>query len=334
MKFRFTCVFGIVLFLISDVSATEPAVTLTIERPQTAGIAAFRAFWNTPVRLDENGMTEIKDGKIKDKWPTAVWSPEKRKSGKPGALAFDALHRSALVRFPDAAEKIAAQVRKGYAIKKVELVLPYKDTELWPVGETNFPTPDGYLYRMNWGVEDYWKHTPPRWHAVAWALRKPWLAHDKLGPTYNAYVNGLGYWSKYGAQDETSDRHKQRFGPTEVSYKQTEGRMDVTATLADADFGATLKDRLRSLADHGFLLKKWEVYDHHYFHDVYEWPTSTGGRAIFVRAPKLVVTFARATNVDALGNLPPPVNVTALAGKLRQTVPAGSQRPSYRAKSN
>src|SRR5262249_7651448 len=260
------------LVLISETSCVraESVVTLTLDQPQTAGIAGFRALWDTPIPLHERGVTEFKDKGATGSGATAVWTPERRKGGQPGALAFDALQRSALVRFPDAAEKIAAQLRKGYAIQKVELVLPFKDTELFPPGDTSFPPPDGYLYRTNFNVDTYWKHTQPQWHAVAWALRRPWMAGAKLGPTYNAYINGAGYWSKYGAQDEKGDRHSKRFGPTEVSIKQPEGRMDVTATLTEPEFGKTLADRLRALADNGFLLKKWEIYDHRFYHEVYE----------------------------------------------------------------
>ena len=30
-------------------------------------------------------------------------------------------------------------------------------------------------------------------HAVAWALRQPWIADRERGPTFNASVNGLAY---------------------------------------------------------------------------------------------------------------------------------------------
>jgi hypothetical protein len=299
------------------------SVTLALDAPQTVGIAGFRATWDTPVILDEEGTTEIKDKSAGVKGATAIWSLEKRRPGQRGALAFDALHRSALIRFPDAAEKIAAQLRKGHLVEKVELVLPYKDTELYPVGDSSYAPPDGYLYRINWGVGDDWKRNPPRWHAVGWGLRRPWSADEKTGPTWNAYINGAGYWAKHGAQDEIHDRHPRRFGPAEVSFKQPEGRLDVTASLTDVAFGKTLASRLRGLADHGFLVKKWETYDHRYYRQVYEFATATGGRAILIRTPRLVVTFRPGKLSEDLDPLAPPTDVKALARKLRDTKAGG-----------
>jgi hypothetical protein len=326
MNLKSTFIVGLILALLcspAEAAGEESVVTVTVDRPQMAGIAGFRGLWDTPIRLDEGGATEIKDKQVKGQGATAVWSPEKRRGGQAGVLAFDALQRSALIRFPDAAEKIAAQVRKGYEIKKVELILPYKDTELWPVGDTNFPPPDGYLYRENFGVAEFWRHTPPRWHAVAWALRKPWTANEKLGPTFNAYINGAGYWAKYGAQDEKADRFPSRFGPVEVSHQKTVARMDVTAMLTSREFGATLGERLRSLADCGFLLKKWEIYDHRYYHQVYEWATATGGRAILIRAPKLEVSLAATMRPESIDKLPPPADVEGVARRLQQSKSGG-----------
>jgi hypothetical protein len=305
------------------VGATEPAEEiLTLDQPQAAGIMGFRALWDIPVVLNEEGATEVKDEVVRDRGLTAAWAPDHRGPLQPGALAFDALHRSALVRFPGAAEKIAAQLRRGYAVKKVELVLPFKDTELWPVGATNSPPHDGYLYRTNFEVDQYWRHTPPRWHAVAWALRRPWQAGEDTGPTFNAYIKGAGYWARYGAQGD-ADRNPRRFGPTEVSSRHPEGRMDVTACLTDSSFGKTLAQRLRTLADCGFLLKKWEVYDHRYYHEVYEWATGTGGRAILVRSPRLVVTMRATDRPEPLDELPRPTDVKALARRLKSTKTGG-----------
>jgi hypothetical protein len=318
--------FAVGLVLVGGTAARaqgEPPLTLTIEGPQTAGICGFRALWDTPIPLDENGPVEIKDAKVKDRGGFADWSVRKRGANEPAALAFDALQRSLLVRFPKAAEKIATQIQKGYAVQKVELVLPFKDTELWPPGEGNYPAPDGYLFRMNFGVDEMWRDRLPQWHAVAWALRQPWKADAKMGPTFNAYINGAGYWAHCGAQDEGKDRLPPSFGPAEVSSKNPEGRVDVTAVLSDAAFGETLGDRLRALADHGFLVKKWETYDHRYYRQVYEWATATGGRAILIKTPRLVVTFAPSAQPDKLGSLPPPADVAALAAKLEREKAGG-----------
>src|ERR1035437_1638695 len=123
---------------------------LNFDQPQTAGISGFRAHWNVPIPLSEDGATQFVDSVIKDRSPTAVWSPARR-GARAGVIAFDALNRSLLVRFPGSASAILNQVRQGYVIKKIEVVLPYRDTELWPPGDTNFAQPDGYLYRANWG---------------------------------------------------------------------------------------------------------------------------------------------------------------------------------------
>jgi hypothetical protein len=117
--------------------------------------------------------------------PAAVWQ-----AGKPGALAFDALNRSLLVRFPDAAEKIAARLAAGEVVAKVELVLPFRDEELWPPGAPDAVVPDGYNARRNWGCIEMYRQIRPQWHAVAWALRRPWTADATSGPTYNAAVAG------------------------------------------------------------------------------------------------------------------------------------------------
>ena len=163
-------------------------LTLTIEEVETAGISGFRPFWDRPVVLSEDGPLEDEDHGEFGRGPSAVWAPEKRGDGtKPGALVFDALHRSLLVRFPGAAEAIAARIREGHAVEKVELTLPFRDTEFWPEG---YIMPSGMSF-----LGDRWVKTPPTWHAVAWALRRPWRADPDLGPTFNAYLNGVGYWA-------------------------------------------------------------------------------------------------------------------------------------------
>jgi hypothetical protein len=301
--------------------AGDEPVVLRFDAPETAGISGFRAMWDTPVVLSEDGVTAITDDKVKDKWPTAVWRPEKRDKGaKSGALAFDAIHRSLLVRFPGTAEAVAGQMAKGFAVVKAELVLPFRDTELFPPGHDMNSSNGEYDFRKNWGVADTWRALPPQWHAVAWALRKPWTADATRGPTYNAYINGAGYWAKYGAQDERQDRFPERFGPAEVSHAQTTGRVDVTAAFTNAAFGATPAARLRTVTDCGFLMRKWETYDHRFFRDndgAYEWATGTGGRGILIHPPRLEVTFVPAPGVPAAGKLPPAADVAALAVRLK-----------------
>lgn len=297
---------------------------LVFDRPQLAGIAGFRAMWDTPIVLDENGPVEPRDDKIKDRGATAVWSPANRAGGSvPGPIVFDALGRFVLVRFPDAAETIAAELGRGLAVRKVELLLSHRDTEIWPPGDMNWAPPDGYLYRANWGVDRLYRTREPRWHAVAYLLRRPWIADSRIGPTFNAFINGAGYWSRWGASDVNKDRFPMRFGPTEVSRQNSPGRMDVTAVLTDDAFGPDMPSRLRTLADCGFILSKWETYDHLYYTGCYEWATATGGRGILLKTPKLVVTLAPAAKAQTL-SLPPPADVPALAEKIKGTPQGGS----------
>ena len=55
--------------------------------------------------------------------------------------------------------------------------------------------------------------------------------------TFNAAINGAVYWTKYGAADTAQDRFPTRFGPGEVSYKNPDGRVDVTPLLSDPAYG-------------------------------------------------------------------------------------------------
>lgn len=286
------------------------ADVLTIEESETAGISMFRAHWDTPIVLSADQELKITDDKVKDRGGTAVWQ-----SGK-GPISFDALNRSLLVRFPGAAEKIAECLKAGGTISKVEIVLTHKDEELWPMGNADYIGPEGYTVRKNWGVDVMYRTVRPQWHAVAWPLRQPWKADPVSGPTFNAAVNGAIYWGKFGAQDPAKDRVAKQSEPAEVSYKKPEGRLDVTYALTDPALGPTLAARLRTFADAGMLVKKWETYDARFYNGAYEWGTGTGGRAIVVDKPKLVVTFA-AGKADLGGPLPPAANIEALAAKAK-----------------
>lgn len=304
---------GVVSLILAGVAAlVTPGVApaqdvLTIDAVQTAGMSGFRAHWDAPFVLAGDGSQTITDSVIKDRGGQAVWQDGA------GALAFDALNRSLLIRFPTAAEAIAAELAKGHSIAKVEIVLPFRDEELWPIGNSDYIGPDGYQVRKNWDVDKLYRQDRPEWHAVAVALRRPWQADATTGPTFNANVNGASYWTRYGAGDEATDRFAHQFGPAEVSYKQPEGRLDVTAALTDPAFGPTLAARLRGFADCGVLVNKWETYDHRYFTGCYEWGTACGGRAILIATPKLVVTFA--AGASELGAaLPPPADLASLKG--------------------
>lgn len=317
----------------------EP-VTLVFEQPETAGISGFRAFWDLPVPLAEDGVIEdvrhqVGGGLGNLAGPTAFWAPAKRNDGTlPGALVFDAVHRSLLVRFPGSAEVIAEKLADGYRIEKAEIELPFINTELWPEG---YSLPSGMSF-----LRDEWVRIPPNWHAVAWALRKPWTADPELGPTFNAAINGALHWRRFGAQDELEDRYPQRFGPTEVSYRQatdyrgdeppapvgnrtpdTEGgtpaTMDITPLLTDTAFGDTLAARLRQFEDCGVLIRKWEVYDARYHTGCYEWTTATGRRGILIRTPTLRITLTPDVQAEKVSELPPAADIAKRAADLLET---------------
>jgi hypothetical protein len=253
--------------------------TLSFDAVETAGISGLRELWDTPVVLAENGTVQDVDKGSYGKAASAVW-----KAGKPGALAFDAVHRSLLVRFPGAAERIAAELRKGQRVVKAEIILPFRSTELWPLG---YKEPSGLSF-----LGDLWAKTPPNWHAAAWALRRPWRADPSSGPTFNSSANGSSFWARFGAQDPEKDRFPLQFGPAEVSQRNPEGRLNVTAMLNDPQFGATLGERLYALGELGFIIRKQEVYDASYWRGGYEWGTASGPRGILIKAPKLAVELA------------------------------------------
>lgn len=319
--------------LLSALIPAHSQDTLEFSTPECAGLSGFRAHWDSAIPVSPTGARISKDSLVKDRGQTAVWD-----GVSPGPLAFDAVHRNLMVRFPGAAEQIAKALASGKSIEKVELVLPYLDEEIWPQGQTDFPSADGYRYRMNWNCDVYYrgqvreatsKNTPlaayreerPNWHAVAHILRKPWQPGGDTAPTYNAAIKGAVYWKRFGASDDKEDRFPNQLGPVEVSSYKPEGRMDVTSVVQDESFGTTLGDRLRLLSDTGFLIAKEEVYDARYFDGCYEWAGSTGPRAILIQQPKLVVTFK--TGKPQNVSLPPAADVPAIAQK-QKNAPLGA----------
>ncbi len=310
------------LLLTPELLAAEP---LVIAEPECAGISGLRPFWDRPVVLREDGATmELNRGDLL-KGTAAIWAKDldwhngycqymevvdpnykvKPWDQSPGAIAFDAVHRSLLVRFPGCAQKIADEIAKGRSVVKLELLLPFRTAELMSIG---YEAPSSF-------VGDMWDKQVPHWHAQAWRLRRPWKADNAMGPTYNDSCKGKVSWAKYGAQDEKSDRFPKFFGPVEVSQDKSEA-IDVTASLADPSFGADLPTRLRGLEDCGFLVRKVEYYDMHFETPGYEWAAMTGGRAILVKAPQLRVTFAdgKAEKID----LPKPMD-PASGGEYKPT---------------
>lgn len=286
---------------------------LTLDAPEMAGISGFRAYWDKPVVLAEDGATRLSDHGASGKGLVADWSTD-----KPGAPVFDAVHRSLLLRFPGAAEKIAEAVKQGQLVQKVEVAFDFVDTEYFPM---DYVLPSGMSF-----MGDLWVKKQPRWHAVAWALRQPWKADAKFGPTFNASVNGRRYWGHFGAQSEEMDRLPTSFGPTELSFKTAQNRMDITPLFADAAYGKTLAERLRAFTDCGLLLRKWETYDALYNHGGYEYGGAPGHRGIRIKAPKLLVTFA-AGKGELGAELPPAADLAKLpvAGVATAVMPAEKQ---------
>lgn len=198
----------------------DEIIHLRFRDPELAGISGFRRYWDLPVVLSGDGVVEIVDHGEFGAAPSAVWDPDQRDNGSmPGALVVDALHRRALVRFPGLAEAVRAQLANGYRIRKVELVLPFRDTELWPF---DYVMPSGMSF-----LGGRWAHTPPRWSVIAWPLRRPWTADPDLGPTVNAWIHRTAYWEQFAAADDRLDRFPDRFGPVEVSYREATAYQDV-----------------------------------------------------------------------------------------------------------
>jgi hypothetical protein len=249
-----------------------------------AGISGLMNYWDQPVVVAADGaQSEVTRGPHGTA-PSAEWDPAKRNGGQqPGAAVFDAVHRSLLVRFPEAARAIAGKISPANTLEKLELVIPFAGTELWPFG---YQDPAGMSFLGN-----SWATDKPRWHASAHVLRKPWQAGLETGPTYNAAINGVSYWKKFGAKDVKEDRFPKQFGPAEVSAEQPEGRIDLTALVSDPEFGATLADRLQVISEQGVIIQKWEVYDMALHEGGYEWKTARGPQGILIGEPRLEATF-------------------------------------------
>ncbi|MBA3683970.1 MAG: hypothetical protein H0W72_01845 [Planctomycetes bacterium] len=268
---------ALVAFLVASQVVAAQEQTVVIATPQTAGI----------------------DGRYWDKT-------------FPGAMTVDAVHRSVLMRFPGAADQIAAKLVSGLRLSKATVVLE--------LGEVELGGAPGYTMRVN---TDVWKADPPRWHVVAWALRRPWEADEKRGPTFNAWLNGAGYWQRYGAADSKGDRHEQPIGQTELSHAQPKGEIDVTTCLTGSAFGKDAGARLRAWEDHGLLLRKLEAWDARYMRDgnAYEWNVPNGPCGIRIQAARLEVAFT--PGGDAKITLPPAVTLDQREATLRADGPGG-----------
>ena len=277
-----------------------------LDRPELAGISGFRAMWDRPVVLSSAAEPERRNLQNTGEGPVIDWRAA-AEAGRPGVAGFDAVHRSLLIRFPAAADAIAAELGKGRTLESVRLVLPYRGVEVVP---KPYAEPAGMSF-----LGDRWKTQLPRWHAVAHALRRPWAADPTLGPTYNASIAGAGFWGRFGATDPESDRFPEAVAQAEVSQAHPRGELDLTTMLVDEAYGDSPAARLRAFADRGLIVSKLEVYDASYWNGGYEWAVATGGRAILVDEPRLEVTFAGGGTAGKL-DLPPAADVRALAGEL------------------
>jgi hypothetical protein len=271
---------------------------------------------------------------LKGKWNTPITDSRR----------FDAVHRRLLVRFPNAAKRISDKLEDGGCLQRIELLLPFKQTEVFP---------KGYEQRSSFNVDKKYRDVRPRWHAIAWGIKKPWRADSEIGPTFNSAIKGSKHWDKPGAEGMGTDRVKGRFGPTEVSIFQARdlkdpmtskeaqkdpwyhrfsdkqpgpdeavvgddesievAAMDITGSVTDEAFGETVGQRLRRLADKGFVIRKWETYDFRYRGSgSYPWAASTGGRAIEIQKPRLRVVLNQSSESQSV-DLPEPVDVQQIA---------------------
>lgn len=212
-----------------------------------------------------------------------------------GGNTVDAVHRSVLLRFPDAADAIAALLQQGRSLLKVELSLQYDSYEI---------VPSGYTCRVGLGRK-LWTDDPPTWHVQAWPLRQSWIADKATGPTFNASVNGRRFWGRYGAADSARDRWPDLMEPQELSVAEREARFDITKLLSTDVLARELDARLLALEQCGFILRKVETYDTRYRQkgDAYEWAVPTGGHGLRFTNPRLLVASRPVTGGVAV-NLP------------------------------
>ncbi|MHB9026629.1 MAG: hypothetical protein ACYC7E_21055 [Armatimonadota bacterium] len=224
------------------------------------------------------------------------WLPAKQQ----GDMFFDAVHRFLLLRFPGSAEAIHAKLREGYRVDEARLTFRWAKQEWERV--------EGYQGWRGWMFKD---KTPPDWHASVWALRRPWTDDAQVGPTWNAYINGAGYWRAGGGLDKSFDHFPRLLGETLLTARHPDGAVDVTSLLASAAYGKDPMARLRALADCGFLIHKSELFNREFGN----W--CTGVCRIWIAGPALTVTLKKTDNPAPVADLPPAAAVPALAARLK-----------------
>ena len=221
-------------------------------------------------------------------------------------LFFDAVHRFLLLRYPGCAEAIRDKLAAGHRLVSAKLLMQFEKQEWMRAGM-------GYQHR-SWPL----KGKPvDQWHGQVWLLRRPWVADATHGPTWNAYVNGAGYWKAGGGWDAVADRSAEPLGQTLLSEQHPAGEIDVTAAFGFAEHGSDLGARLRDLEACGFLVQKAELCGPHHG----EWALSTGNARLWITEPRLVVTFAQAPPRHVA--LPPRIDIEKLAADLRRSGAGG-----------
>lgn len=247
---------------------------------------------------------------------TAGIDARERDRPLPGAMTVDAVHRSVLLQFPRVANEVAKLVASGLSVARAEILLDHDGYEV---------VPRGYAARPGLG-ESKWRQDPPRWHLVAWALRRPWIADASLGPTFNSYINGAGYWTAYGAGND-EDRHANRYGPVELSGVNPIARIEVTDIFNNPAFGDNAVSRAAMFRDRGILIRKLETYDSRYrdWSDPYEWAVATGGHGLRFKNPRLELTLRSADGAGAIAPVAAPeLDIAHLARSLRSTGAGGN----------
>ncbi len=220
---------------------------------------------------------------------------------------FDAVHRFLLVRFPGCAEALHAKYREGQQVTSARLVLEFDKQEFMRVA--------GY----SWRGYPYQGKPEPQWHAQVWALRRPWTDDPQIGPTWNAYLNGLGYWLAGGGLDPYYDRYPAPLGADLLSKEHPTAQVDVTAVLKEAAFGPTPEQRLLRLEESGFLVKKQELANREYGEN----GLATGIARIWIKQAALVITLGKGEAGTTAAALPPVRQVSQLAETLRREGPDG-----------
>ncbi len=220
-------------------------------------------------------------------------------------MFFDAVDRFLLLRFPGCAEAIDAKLREGYVVESARLTMRWAKQE--------FERTEGYA---GWRTYKFEGVEPPEWHATVRAGRRPWVDDAQLGPTWNAYVNGAGYWRAGGGWDGHYDYYPQPLGETLLSAGSPDGEVEVTALLTSEEYGKDLGERLRELESCGFVVRKSELFNRDMPAQTKE-ETCTGVCRVWITGPALVVTFKQTEQPVARGELPPAVDVPELAARLK-----------------